>query len=447
MKKVVLASLLAIACAFPLSSVSHAQGGIQMSQEEYAVYNACTPLTAAAKAGCLEGYLVKYPTSAVKNDVLNQILFNYLPTNDASKITPAADNVLAVDPANLRALTLEVYYRRPQADALTDPAAKAAALDTIVGYADKGIAAAKAPAPKGTTADEWKTAVATAIPIFYSVKADDANVKKDYPTAITNYLTELHAADKASLESPSPTLQDVFFLGQAYLNSKDFLNCAWYADRAAAFAGQFAAQITPTAQYCYTKYHGKPDGFEQLTALVKASFDPPATLATTITPAPKPSDIVAQLIASTPDLAALAVSDREFAIQYGNTKDPKSGTVDPATGKIDPATQKTYSDEVFDSVKGKSVEFPDALVIAATTTSIQVAITDDAVQSKTADFIFNLTEPLKEDKVPAAGAKVTLTGTYASYTNVPLITMSDGAIVPPKPAAKPKPTVHHTTKH
>jgi len=426
MKKVALASLLAVACTIPLSSMSFAQGqGVQMSQDEYAAYNACTTAAAgAAKAACLEGYLKAYPSSAVKTDVLNQILFNYLQTNDATKITPAADSVLAGDPANLRALTLEVYYRRPVADQLTDPAAKVSALDVVVGYANKGLAAAQAPAPKGTTPDDWKTAVGTALPIFYSAIADDAMAKKDYPSAITAYKSELKAADKASLETPGPNLQDVFFLGQAYMNStpKDFLNCAWYADRAAAFAGQFAAQITPTAQYCYTKYHGKADGFDALTALVKTTVDPPADLATTITPAPKPEDIVAQLIASTPDLSTLAISDREFMLQYGKPAD---------------------ADKAFDSVKGKSVQFPDAVVIAATASSIQVAVTDDAVQSKTADFTFNLTEPLKDPAIPAAGSKVTLTGTYDSYTPNPvMITMKDGEVVPPKPAKKPATPVH-----
>jgi hypothetical protein len=42
--------------------------------------------------------------------------------------------------------------------------------------------------------------------------------------------------------------------------------------------------------------------------------------------------------------------------------------------------------------------------------------------------------------VPSVGDKVTVTGTYASYTQKPvMITMSDGAMVLPK---KPTP-VHH----
>jgi hypothetical protein len=52
-----------------------------------------------------------------------------------------------------------------------------------------------------------------------------------------------------------------------------------------------------------------------------------------------------------------------------------------------------------------------------------------------------LKEPLKNP--PAVGAKVTLTGTYASFTPTPImITMSDGAVVEPKKATP----VHHPTR-
>jgi hypothetical protein len=85
-------------------------------------------------------------------------------------------------------------------------------------------------------------------------------------------------------------------------------------------------------------------------------------------------------------------------------------------------------------------------VIAATDSSVQVAVSDDAVQSKTADFTFQMKEPLKT--VPAAGTKITISGTYASFTPTPImITMSDGEVVTPKaPAKKPAP-VHHTAPH
>jgi hypothetical protein len=152
---------------------------------------------------------------------------------------------------------------------------------------------------------------------------------------------------------------------------------------------------------------------------VLTNLDPPAGF--TVKPAPKPEDIVTNLIATTPDLASLAISDKEFVLQYGRQAD---------------------ADKVFDTIKGKSVELP-GVVIAATADSLQLAVSDDAVQGKTADFTFTMKEPLKT--VPNVGDKITLVGTYASYTQTPLmISMSDGAIVPKKAAPVHHP-VHHTS--
>jgi hypothetical protein len=95
-------------------------------------------------------------------------------------------------------------------------------------------------------------------------------------------------------------------------------------------------------------------------------------------------------------------------------------------------------------VKSKSVQIPDATVIAATDASVQVAVSEDAVLSKTADFTFNMKEPLKT--IPTVGSKITISGTYASYTPSPImITMSDAEVVEPKktPAKKSTPPVHH----
>ncbi len=123
------------------------------------------------------------------------------------------------------------------------------------------------------------------------------------------------------------------------------------------------------------------------------------------------------------DLPKLALSDKEYIIQYGTT---------------------AQADKVFDTVKGKSFEIPDGTVIAATADQLQVAVSDDAVQSKTADFTFAMKTPLKT--VPAVGSKITLTGTYASYTQKPIMfTMTDAEeVVKAAPKKAPvKRTPHH----
>ena len=65
------------------------------------------------------------------------------------------------------------------------------------------------------------------------------------------------------------------------------------------------------------------------------------------------------------------------------------------------------------------------------------AVSDDAVQSKTADFEWDMKTPLKT--VPAAGAKITLVGTYSSYTSSPIAVVMTDASVEAKAAARPAP--------
>ena len=425
MKKVVLASLLAVAGAVPSASLAYAQqpasGGIQMSQAEYAAYNSAnTQTTAAGKAAAFEAYLKAYPNSAVKEDVLNQILFADSQIGDQAATLSAADRLLAINPNNLRALTFEVYYRRADADKMTDPAAKQAALDKVAQYAQQGVNAAK---PKDMSDADFAALKAKTDPTFLSAIADDDLAKKDNANAIITLKKEIDG-DADNTTKPSQTLQDVYVLAQAYYTSTppDYLNCAWYATRAAAFApAAYKTTIEPLAEYCYKKYHGGADGYAAMQTAVQTNLNPPAGF--TVTPAPKPEDIITNLIATTPDLAALAISDREFVLQYGTAAD---------------------ADKVFGAVKGKSVNLPDVTVIAATPEALQVAVSDDAVASKTADFTFNMKEPLKT--LPNVGDKVTVDGTYDSYTQKPLmIVMSDGSIVLPKKPAPVHHPVHHTS--
>jgi hypothetical protein len=87
-------------------------------------------------------------------------------------------------------------------------------------------------------------------------------------------------------------------------------------------------------------------------------------------------------------------------------------------------------------------------------------VSDDAVNGKTADFTFNMAPPAAAataaatkkaaDDIAAAtavGQKVTLSGTFDSFTPKPLmIIMTDGAVVLAKKAPA-KPPVHHTAPH
>jgi hypothetical protein len=454
MNKVVLASLLASVALAPAISSAAAQQAVslgaqakpnapcQMPDAEYKAYtDALAQTDPKAKAAAIEAYLQAFPTSACPDTRLD-VLVILMATDsqfDAAKTLETADKVLQLDPTNLRALTFEAFLRKQQADSLTDPAAKQAALDAAAGFAEKGLTA---PKPAGTSDADFKTLQNTANPIFYSAIATDAFNKKDYPTAIDNFKKELAAVPVDQTSKPGPILQDTYFLALAYLQSTppDYLDCTFYATRFTDFAPEpFKSQIAPTAKYCYKKYHGGDDGYDAVVTASQANLNPPPDFNASIKPAPTPADIVNQVIQTTPDLATLAVGDREFILQ--------NGTPDQAS-------------KVWDTMKGKSVEIPGALVIASTPTQLQLAVSDDAKQSKTADFTVNLAAPeepktaagraaekKREDAIAAAtavGQTVTVSGTYDSYTPKPtMIVMNDGQVVLPKPAARTP--VHHTT--
>ena len=435
MKKVVVASLLAFACVACVAGTAEAQtqvnlgsnqqsstGGVQMSPAEYNAYNsAITQTDPKAKAAALEAYLAAYPQSAVKGSVLEQLMGAYSGIPDAAKTLDAADRLLQVDPNNIRAYVLEVYFRRTQAEQMTDASAKQAGFDKAADYAQKGLAATK---PAEMSDADFSTLKAGSYPLFYSAIAIAALNKKDAATAITNYKQELAMVPEDQTKTPGLVLQDIYYLSIAYLQSTppDLSNCAFYAARVAAYApDNLKAQYEPTAKYCYKKYHGGDDGYDAVVAAAKANLNPPADFK--IKPAPSPADIVANVIATTPDLSTLATSDKEFILQNGKPEDAA---------------------KVWDLLKGKSNQFPDATVVSVSDTALQVSVSDDAVQSKTADYTFQLAAPLKTP--PVVGAKVTVSGTYASYTPSPIMfTMSDGAIVEPKKTpAKP---VHHPAPH
>jgi hypothetical protein len=457
MKKAVVASLLAVACMACTARIAEAQtqvnlgsnaqssGGVQMSPAEYNAYNSAIGQTdPKAKTAALEAYLTAYPQSAVKASVLQQLMQAYSGF-DPVKSLDAADRLLQVDPNNPLGLFFETYFRLAGADSVTDPAAKQAALDKAADYAQKGLAA---PKPAEMSAADFATLQAQIKPVFYRAIATAALNKKDGATAVTDFKQELEGAPVADTTKPGPMLQDTYTLGMAYYQEtpSDLVNCTWYASRAAAFAPEpYKSQMLPLAKFCYKKYHGSDEGFDTVLAAAQKSLDPPADFK--IKPAPKPADMAHDLVTSTPeaDLPKLAMSDREFVLANGSPDDAA---------------------KIWNSMKGKATTLPDALVIESSPTALKVAVSDDAVQSKTADFTFNMKAPDTDKKLTpaqaaaakktadeiaaatAVGQKVTLSGTFDSYTPSPImIIMSDGEVVLPKKTPPKPPAAHHPTAH
>jgi hypothetical protein len=436
MKKVVVASVLAVATGVAyylpaaLALDDDQSQGAQSSQitiKDPAEYNAYTNAVGqsapAAKAAAIEQFLTQYPNSVVKEEMLEQLMAAYEQAGNADKELDAANRLLAVNPNNLRALTIVVYIEKKAAGdqaKLDDAAAKAKA-------------ALSAPKPPTLSDADYQKLKAATTPIFEDAIAADAVAKKDYKSAIEAYTAELKAYTDPTQTQAGPGLLATYNLGNAYVQEdpKDLVNGVWFLTRAAQFApAGYKDQIEKAAEYWYKKYHCAQsdtacqtnlDGYAAIQALAKTNLFPPDSYKPVAAPPPpSPQDLAHQAVTSTPDLKTLALADKEFILANGTPED---------AGKV------------WDVLKGVTAEVPGT-VISATADSVQLAVSDDAKQSQKADFTINMKTPLKE--VPTAGAQVKYDGTFDSYTQNPLmIILKDGEAPAPAKKTPARRPVHH----
>jgi len=427
MKKVVVASVLAVAagsayCLPAALALEDGQSqGAQSSQitikdpAEYNAYtNAVGQSSPAAKASAIEQFLQQYPNSAVKEDMLQQLMAAYEQAGQADKEVDAANRLLQVNPNNLRALTIVVYMEKKQ----TSDQSK---LDDAAAKAKTALAA---PKPEGLSDADYQKLKAATTPIFEDAIAADAAGKKDYKSAIDGYTAELKAYSDPAQTQAGPGLLATYNLGNAYVSQdpKDLVNGVWFLTRAAQFApAGYKDQIEKAAEYWYKKYHGGMDGFDQIKALTAANLFPPDSYKPVAAPPPpSPQDLAHQAVTSTPDLKTLALADKEFILANGTPED---------AGKV------------WDVLKDVTAEVPGT-VVSATADTVQLAVSDDAKASQKADFTINMKTPLKE--VPTTGTQVKFVGTFDSYTqNPPMIILKDGEA----PAAAKKPAAKRPVHH
>lgn len=420
MKKVVFICVLALAItSLGQAPVLFAQQSGQITIKDPAEYNAYTNAVGQsspqAKASAIEAFLQQYPNSVVRNDMLEMLMATYQQLNDQDKELATAKRLVAVDPENVRALFIIAYVNKTKgsAEMQKDPASAQSTLDEGAAAAQKGLAATK---PANMAQADFDKLKAATTPTFYETIALADQNKKDFSGAIAALTSDLKSYSDPNNDTKSgPGLNDTYLLGQLYAQQTppDSKTAAWFLTRAAQFAPATAkAQIEKAAEYFYNKYHGSMDGYPAVQALAQTNLFPPAAYnPTPAPPPPSPADLAAQTVAATPDLTTLSLSDREFIL--------KNGTPDVA-GKV------------WAVMKGQRVGVP-GVVIAATPTEVQLAVTQDNQQSKKADFTITMKTPLKT--VPAVGSSVTYDATFDSYTTNPfMINLVDGA-VPPKPAA------------
>ena len=409
---------------------------IQDPAEFNAYQMAITQTDPKAKAAALESFLEHYPQSVVKNAVLDMLIDTYQGLGDADKTLGAASRLLQVDPSNMKALFISVFIKKNQCLKTSD----AQTCNDAGALATKGLAV---PKPAGISDDDWKKQTGATYPIFHSALAlDNILGKKDIKAGISEYRTELMLYPPDATKS-GPGLVDTLQLAEAYTkpDGRDLVQAVWFYARAWNFAPPaFKAQIEPKMEYYYKKYHGNLDGLDAVKSQAALTVFPPGTFQ--ISAAATPAEIAHKVVVETPDLTTLNLSDKEFILASGSKED---------------------ADKLWAVMKDQVTPVP-GIVIEATASVIKLAVSQDAKDAKTADFIVNLKKPLEDKEIPAVGfefglqPKAELDGTYDSYTQVPAtatmlqtaqIVLREGFIQPEKkkPVAPHKPAASHRKAH
>jgi hypothetical protein len=519
MKKFVFASVLATAAVGMLAApLLRAQDITIKDQSEYNAYSLASSQTdPKAKASALEGFLQTYPQSVVKKAVLSTLIETYQGLGDADKTVAAASRQLQLDPNNMEAIFASAYVKKAQCGKTMD----ASVCDDAAALARKGLTTTK---PAEVSEADWKNQTGAAFPVFHSVIALDlALAKKDFKGAVEEYKQELMMLPAEATKS-GYALFDTYLMAEAYAKIPDAVNAVWFYARAWNF---FPAGNKPVVEkslkYWYNKYHGGLDGLDDVKAKAAATVFPGDIV---IKAAKTPAEKIHDIIVSTANLGSLALADKELVLAYGSKEDaekvwavmkdqqtPVPGMVIESTitalkvvvtepvkpGKpaAKPAdyivklqaplvltdlpsdTADVKAQQAFIAAKGvaeDTAKMGDLLTadpakikkiaIEVLVSTIKVAVTSDAKDAKTPDFVVNLKDPVSAKEIPAVGGAfgiqpaVELNGTYDTYTQVPatattaqaaLIVLKDGFVQPEikkaaavahKPAAGHKPAAH-----
>jgi hypothetical protein len=472
MKKLVFASVMALASLSLVPAPTRAQDQSTIQIKDPAEFNAYQMATTQsdpkAKAAALEDFLTKYPNSVAKKTVLDMLLDTYQQTGDQQKTLDAAKRLMEVDPSNLKAIYISDFVEKIQCAKTSDQAT----CDDAAALANKGLSAAK---PAGLSDEDWKKQTDATQPFFHSaIAVDDMVAKKDPAAAVEEYKKELMMYP-AQATTSGPALGDTLQLALAYVKlqlvdaqaardaltkakatpgdaslaaaakaandkaNQDYLMASWFFARAWNFApANFKSQIEPQLEYYYKKYHGDTTGLDQLKSQAAATVFPPGTLGNTITAAKTPEEQIHDLVANTPDLKSLALADKETILSVGSKED---------------------ADKLWGLLQGQETPVPGT-VIEANANQVKVAVTPDAKEAKTADFIVNMKEPIPEKEIPAVGSELKLLkdggpeldATYDTYTQVPAsttapasaeIVLKDGILQTAKKAPVHKPAAGH----
>jgi tetratricopeptide (TPR) repeat protein len=402
----------------PAAGPKQQQKTIKDPAEYKAYVDAVQASDPAQKATLLESFLKTYPSTVMKEDATELLLKTYQqllatdPQKYTQKVLDTGQQLLQINPNNLTALALLSYMDHalaqgggPNAEQMLKQAGQ---------YGERGMQQLQTQSkPEGYTDDQWNKLKQDFRIVFLGSIGHAALQAKDYKKA-QDSLKEVVAADPNNFTN-------VFLLALAYLEPNPPVpeGLFWIARAIALAPPQMPATQLQTYQRYgrgkYIRYHGSEDGWDQLLAMAKTAPAPPANFS--VVPAPSPSEQAGMMLQkSTPE--QLSFADWQFILTSGNQQ---------------------AADQVWNAIKGKALRMV-AQVVSATTTSVQIAASEDDIQANKADVELTFATPLTAARVPKPGAQITIQGVPDSYTPNPfLMRMKDGQLIsPPRQPSTPR---------
>src|ERR1700743_1723458 len=215
---------------------------------EYNAYIAALNTTdPAAKGAAMEAFVAQYPNSIVKMDALEQAMGAYQAAGNQAKLQALAQQILTIQPNNVRALAVSVFIERGQ---IKDAASGGKAL------ADAQRGLQELPNwknPEGVTPADFEKMKNQMEGIFAGTAAFGALQQKDYPTA-AKYYEEALKIDPNDIANNYQ--MSISLLEQNPSNALGF----WYGAKALSIAQAGNPQAfqawSPYFLAKYKKYHG-----------------------------------------------------------------------------------------------------------------------------------------------------------------------------------------------
>jgi tetratricopeptide (TPR) repeat protein len=395
--------------AQPAASQPQAKKEIKDPAEYNAYVGAVQQTDPAAKISGLEAFLAQYSNSVMKEDALELLMGTYQQAGNQAKVIDTANRVLAVNPNNVRALTLLAYSERAAqkwADAKQHAERGLQALTTMTkpdGVSDADFEKQKAnlgavlDSVAGFSALQLKDNATAEKDLRAAVEADPSNVENVYPLALASLTA-----------TPEDDVNGLFFIARAANLVKDP-------------AGK--AQITKFGHAKYVKYHGSEEGWNELLAM------------TATTPLPPPGFTIKAYVPPTP---------AEQAADLVKTKAPKDMSFAEWELVLSAGTPAD-AEKVWSAIKGVSLQM-EGTVMKAAPTELQIAASQDDIDAKRADIVVTMGGTIPAKLMPTEGATLDFEGTPVSYTPSPFVmTMEKGALLTKAAPATKKPPVHHHT--